>query len=171
MNKILYRNLVLENKDLISGNCVINHAATGESLVADTLDFNVWTDTGKARLDGDFITKDGASILTKDSILAFRCLIEEELTDFTPGDPVYYYHNNILVNKFYLKDVKRVGKYIYDFSCISAIGILENSMHYGGVYSGTLLSTILTGLLEGIPYTVDSIVGNIKNIWVAAICQ
>lgn len=162
MNKILYRNLVLENKDLISGNCVINHAATGESLVTDTLDFNIWTDTGKARLDGDFITKDGATILTKDSSLAFKCLIEEELTDFIPGDPVYYYYNNILVNKFYLKDVKRVGKYIYDFSCISAIGLLENSMHYGEMYSGTLLSAILAEILDGIPYTVDSIVGEIK---------
>ena len=36
MNKIIYRNLVLESKDLISGNCVLNHAATGENLIADT---------------------------------------------------------------------------------------------------------------------------------------
>lgn len=162
MNKIIYRNLVLESKDLISGNCVLNHAATGENLIADTLDFRIWTDTGKARLDGDFVTKDGNTLLTKDSSLIFKCLIEEELTEFIPGDPVYYYYENVLVNKFYLNDVKRVGRYIYDFSCISAIGILENSMHYGGMYSGTLLSSILAEILEGLPYTVDSLVGNIK---------
>lgn len=161
MNKILYRNLVLENKDLISGNCVIHHAMTGESLVSDTLDFKMWTDTGKAKLDGDFLTADGNTFLAKGA-LTFRCLIEEELTDFIPGDPVYYYHNNVLVNKFYLHDVKRVGRYIYDFSCMSAVGILENSIHYGGMYNGVKLSIILAEIFEGIPYTVDSIVGNIK---------
>ena len=109
-----------------------------------------------------FLTKDGNTLLTKDSILTFKCLIEEELTEFIPGDPVYYYYENVLINKFYLNDVKRVGRYIYDFSCISAIGILENSMHYGGMYSGTLLSSILAEILEGLPYTVDSLVGNIK---------
>lgn len=161
MNKIVYRNLTLEAKDLISGNCITNHAMTGESLVADTLDFKMWTDTGKARLDGDFITADGNILITKDS-WTFRCLIEEELTNFIPGEPVYYFYDNVLINKFYLQDVKRVGRYIYDFSCISAIGILENSVHYGGIYNGTLLSVVLTELLDGIPYSADSIVGNIK---------
>lgn len=162
MNKILYRNLVIESKDLISGNCVLNHAATGENLIADTLDFRLWTDTGTAKLDGNFITKDGDTLLTKDSSLIFKCLIEEELTDFIPGDAVYYYYQNVLVNKFYLNDVKRAGRFIYEFSCISAIGILENSMHYGGMYSGVLLSVILAEILEGIPYTIDSLIGNIK---------
>jgi hypothetical protein len=161
MNKILYRNLVLENKDLVSGNCVLNHAMSGESLVVDTIDFKIWTDTGKAKLDGDFLTADGETLVTANS-LDFRCLIEEELTDFVPGDPVYYFYDNKLINKFYLQDVKRVGRYIYDFSCVSAIGILENSMHYGGMYNGTLLSTLLEEILDGITYTVDSIIGNIK---------
>lgn len=161
MNKIIYRNFTLQGKDLISGNCVLNHAATGESLVADTLDFKMWTDTGKARLDGEFLTSDGKTLITQNA-LTFRCLIEEELTDFTPGDPVYYYYNNVLINKFYLQDVKRAGKYIYDFSCVSAIAILENSVHYGGIYNGAALSTILTQIFEGIPYSIDPIVGQIK---------
>ena len=37
---------------------------------------------------------------------------------------------------FYLEDVKRVGKPLYELKCISAIGLLLTSSHYGGVYTG-----------------------------------
>ena len=40
--------------------------------------------------------------------------------------------------------------------------MLENSMHQGGIYNGTALSTILAELLDGLTYTVDSAVGALK---------
>ena len=161
MNKIVYRTLELTDKDIISGNCMAYHAMAGETLASDTLDFKIWADNGTADFYGGFITADDEIFTTSDDLI-FNVITSEELTDFTPGDTVFYYNDNVLVNKFYLRDVKRVGKSLYDFSCVSAIGILDNTMHYGGIYTGEKLSTILPGILDPIDYDVDEMVGDIK---------
>lgn len=161
MNKILYNTLTFENKDIVEGNCYTQHAMAGESLASDTLDFQVWAEadadldlkTGFDASDGELITSDSKDL---------NVLTKAPLTEFNSGDPVLYYFNNVLINKFYLNDVKRVGPRQYNFNCVSAIGLLENSMHYGGIYTGTPITTVLAEILDGMSYTVDSVVATIK---------
>lgn len=159
MNKITYRNLTFYNNDLVEGNCSTQHAMIGESLAYDTLDFKVWC--SDPRLDTDFLTSDGKTLITKDSN-TFVCLESVPFTSFRPGDPLCYYFDNVLINKFYLSDVKRVGTNLYQFSCVSAIGLLDNSMHPGGIYSGTAITTVLAEIFAGITYTVDPVVESVK---------
>ncbi len=93
--------------------------------------------------------------------LDFTIWSENEI-EFTQGEPLGFFFNEELINKFYLLDIKRVGKKLYQFSCVSAIGLLDMSMHYGGIYSGTLLTDVLVEILDGITYDVDPLVSGIR---------
>ena len=85
MNEIIYRKNSITNADIVTGNCLLSHAMTGDTLAADTLDFRVWSDTGLGKVDGDFFTADEKTITTKDGKV-FRCFVEKDLTDFVAGD-------------------------------------------------------------------------------------
>lgn len=161
-NIIVYRKNQITNADLVAGscNCFLSHAMAGETLATDTLDFKVVSETGLGKVDADFITADDEIFMTADN-LQFRCFVEKDLTDFVAGDTVEYIRDGKLIGKFYLQNVKRVGK-SYDFTCISAIGILEQTWHYGGIYTGQTVAEVAAEILEGLPYEIDPIVGDIK---------
>ena len=159
-NEIIYRQNRITNADLVSGNCLLSHAMTGDTLAADTLDFRIWSDTGLGKVDADFLTADEKTITTQDGKV-FRCFVEKDLTDFVAGDSVEYKRDGKLVGKFYLRNVKRSYKF-YDFTCISAIGILGDTLHYGGIYTGQTVAEVAAEILEGLPYEIDPIVGDIK---------
>jgi hypothetical protein len=161
-NIIVYRKNQITNADLVAGscNCFLSHAMAGETLAADTFDFRVRSKTGLGKVDADFVTADDEIFMTADN-LQFRCFVEKDLTDFVAGDTVEYIRDGKLIGKFYLQNVKRVGK-SYDFTCISAIGILEQTWHYGGIYTGQTVAEVAAEILEGLPYEIDPIVGDIK---------
>ena len=161
MNEIIYRKNSITNADIVTGNCLLSHAMTGDTLAADTLDFRVWSDTGLGKVDGDFFTATLKTITTADGFI-FRSLVDEDYTKFVPGSTVGYKRDGSMVGQFYLRDVKRVGKHMYDFTCISAIGILGDTMHYGGIYTGQTVAEVAPEILEGLPYEIDPIVGDIK---------
>lgn len=72
------------------------------------------------------------------------------------GSDVEYWHNDALIGKFKLEDITRTGKYQYKLSCISAIGLLLTSNHYGGIYTGERMDEVLADIVGGIiSYTVD----------------
>ena len=139
-NEIIYRKNSITNADIVTGNCLLSHAMTGDTLAADTLDFRVWSDTGLGKVDADFFTQDEKTITTQDGRV-FRCFVEKDLTDFVAGDSVEYKRDGKLVGKFYLRNVKRSYKF-YDFTCISAIGILGDTLHYGGIYTGETVAEV-----------------------------
>jgi hypothetical protein len=144
-NIIVYRKNQITNADLVVGscNCFLSHAMAGETLAADTFDFRVRSKTGLGKVDADFVTADDKVLMTDDSV-QFRCFVEKDLTDFVAGDTVEYIRDGKLVGKFYLQSVKRVGK-SYDFTCISAIGILDQTWHYGGIYTGQTVAEVAAG--------------------------
>lgn len=85
------------------------------------------------------------------------------LISFTYGAEVEYYKNNKLYARYYLKDVERNSKYEYTFSLQSAIGLLDDTNHYGGIYSGQTASDIIKDIIGGkITYTEHSIFSKIK---------
>ena len=68
-----------------------------------------------------------------------------------------------LYARYYLKDVERNSKYEYTFSLQSAIGLLDDSNHYGGIYSGQTASDIIKDIIGGkITYTEHNIFSKIK---------
>lgn len=161
MNEIIYRKNSITDADIVDGNCFVSHAMSGETLASDTLDFRLWSDTGLGKVDADLLEGDGKDMEDANGLI-LRCMTDEDYTEFVPGSDLEYKRNDKLVGKFYLRDVKRAGKYMYDFSCVSAIGILGDTMHYGGIYTGQTVATVATEILEGLPYEIDPMVGDIK---------
>lgn len=76
------------------------------------------------------------------------------------GQTVEYYHNDALFAKFYLESIKRVGKYAYQLSCMSAVGLLLTDRHYGGIYTGQTAEEVIADIVGGIfPYELDKELG------------
>lgn len=84
-------------------------------------------------------------------------LSDERLDDYQYGSVVMYYHDGNLVGKFYLEKILQVGKWDWKFSCVSDIGMLVSSDHYGGLYNGAKAKDVIADIIGNIiPYTLDS---------------
>lgn len=84
------------------------------------------------------------------------------LKDVAPGTPVFWYVAGSIFAKGYLQNVQRIGKYLYKITCFSGIGLLDAKTHYGGLYQGTTVSTILSSIIGNtFTYTADADVGSV----------
>ena len=85
------------------------------------------------------------------------------LHKFIYGSQVAFYNDNALYGKYYLVSVERqtVDKYV--LKAQSSVGLLDDTMHYGGIYTGEYASTIIKDIIGGkITYTEHNIFSKIK---------
>lgn len=152
--------------NLVSVSCFLGNSISGEELSVDTLDALVDDRIGEGMTE--FITADEEEFETSDSeifdVLPYlTILIKDEIEGYNYGDPVLYYHNDDLIGKFYFSSIERVGIHQYEVKCISGIGLLENSQHYGGIYTGQKMEEVLSDIIGGIiPYELDPVFNNVK---------
>ena len=86
-------------------------------------------------------------------------------TEYKYGRPVLYYHDNALIGKFFMQKCTRVKKDMYSISCVSGIGLLDKSKHYGGLYTTgkDTVSSVVADIIGGlVPYTIDETIANQK---------
>ena len=162
-NQIICGDVTLTDEHLLSGYCVMNHARNGESLAYDTLGFEVHFDPSKfSPIMGQFIESDDKNFIDSDSknfmVVEERVFLEE----FATGNVATYKFGETTIGKFYVEKVEQIGKMKYRVSMTSAVGVLENSMHYGGIYEGTVLEDILDEIFSGIDYDIDPAIANLK---------
>ena len=85
------------------------------------------------------------------------------LHNFIYGSQVTFYKDDALYGKYYLVSVERQTKNEYILNVQSSIGLLDDTMHYGGIYSGEYASTIIKDIIgEKIAYTEHNIFSKIK---------
>ena len=85
------------------------------------------------------------------------------LHNFIYGSQVTFYKNDALYGKYYLVSVERQTKNEYILNVQSSIGLLDDTMHYGGIYSGEYASAIIEDIIGGkIAYTEHNIFSKIK---------
>ena len=85
------------------------------------------------------------------------------LHNFIYGSQVTFYKDDALYGKYYLVSVERQTKNEYILNVQSSIGLLDDTMHYGGIYSGEYASTIIEDIIGGkIAYTEHNIFSKIK---------
>lgn len=82
-------------------------------------------------------------------------------TDFSVGEKVQFFENDELIVTMYLSQIERVATNKFNFSCINAIGILDNQKHFGGMYNGNTFSDVLADVMGNAEYTLESALGNI----------
>lgn len=126
-NKLIYKNKIITS--MRNASCSLNESISLSALPVDTLTATV------VDIDGTL-----ASIFATQSY----------------GDVVKYFHSDDLVGKFYLENIERIGKKDWKFNCISDMGLLVSSDHYGGLYTGQTAETAIADIIGGIiPYTLD----------------
>lgn len=154
MNKIVCNGCTYNDSDIISGSCHLGNSLVGDELVIDTLDATLYVEPAV------LTTSDGYTVVTSDGYTVTAPNSEE---DYKYGDIVKYYYDENLIGKFYLSDsLDRIAKSKYKWSCVSAIGLLENQTHFGGIYENAPAGDIIATLIIGVPYSISPEVAAVK---------
>lgn len=152
MDKVIYNGNTYEDDTLLETDCVIADALVSDELTVDTLTATVLDyamQTMVSAAGGLPVAADGVLVAAKGAGATLDKSAEY-------GADVEYWHNDTLIGKFKLEDIVRTGKYQYKLSCVSAIGLLLTSDHYGGVYTGERMDAVLADIVGGIiSYTVE----------------
>lgn len=159
INKLTYNGSTYDSQ--ITANAarlIMRHGMVGEELAIDELQIPITlgnpirvicSDQGA----GDFIlTSDGYIVCTSDGVVP----------EFLPNTPGQYYFNDTLVSKQYLQELRRTGLNDWLMYFNSAIKLLDNSDHVGGLYTGQTVGTILPDIMGDIAYTVDDDVAAVQ---------
>ena len=126
-NQLVYKSITIET--IRSASCMLNESVSLSTLPVDTLTVTVADEDGT---------------------------LKPTLNAQEYGDIVRYYHGGEQIGKFYLENIEQVGPIDWKFNCISDIGLLVSSDHYGGLYSGQKASEVIADVIGGvIPYTLE----------------
>ena len=159
-NEIGYNGKVYADQDVESAVAYCKSTIVDDELTYDTFKAEVW-DYAYALL---MLADSGPSVNMMNSSGRFMLARQSrnDLADFTYGAPVTWTHKGKIVLRQFLESVKRTGKYKYLLSCVSGVGLIAKSRHYGGLYSNVPFSTVLSDIIGGVfPYTVDADVASI----------
>lgn len=143
----------------------------------NTINYQYNDNTQLVFSDNETTAKDG--VLLEGSFYNETSLLEDELSidtmkikvrcetyplqNFIYGQSVTFYQDTSLYGKYYLVSVERQTKYEYILNVQSSIGLLDDTMHYGGIYSGQYASDIIKDIIGGkISYTEHAIFSKIK---------
>lgn len=86
---------------------------------------------------------------------------DRTIVNFERNAPLVYSHKGVQIGIFYVQDIVRIGPTTYTISATSAIGMLIEGLHYGGIYNGETVAEILPGICGSVPYEVKSSLQNI----------
>lgn len=148
-NVINYNPYTFDDSSIFSGKLALANALMFDSLNPDELTVEVMSDAvGNRKL----FTVEMEWYHTVDN--RGYVVANGDIRKFTYGDPVYYYHDGVLVGKFYIRSVDRLSIDRFQLSAISAAGIWASIQHYGGIYTGETVETVVADLLSGFTYTI-----------------
>lgn len=83
------------------------------------------------------------------------------LTQFIRGTPLTYYHDDVQMGIFYVQKISRTSINTYRFECTSTIGLLDESYHNGGIYTGETVKEVVEDICGPYPVWIKT---NIQNI-------
>ena len=87
---------------------------------------------------------------------------DTSLTDFRRGDPLVFQHGTRQVGTFYVQDVQRIAPNQYEFNATSAIGILSEGKHYGGIYTGITVQELVADICGTVPFIIKNSLQNVN---------
>ena len=83
------------------------------------------------------------------------------LTKFVRNTPLTYYHDDVQMGIFYVQKISRTTVCTYRFECTSTIGLLDESYHNGGIYTGETVKEVVEDVCGPFPVWIKT---NIQNI-------
>lgn len=86
---------------------------------------------------------------------------DKSIIDFERNTPLTYYNRGQQKGIFYVQSISRIGPELYEISATSAIGLLIEGLHYGGIYTGQTVAEVLPGICGTVPYVIKT---NLRDI-------
>ena len=86
---------------------------------------------------------------------------DKTIIDFERNAPLTYYNSGQQKGIFYVQSITRNGPISYTISATSAIGLLIEGQHYGGIYTGQTVAEVLQSICGTVPYAVKT---NLRDI-------
>ena len=110
----------------------------------------------------------GISMSLKSSSLEANTLSAEvrdsgnTFSNFARNTPLKWLYDGLQKGIFYLQEVERIGPARYSMYATSAIGILTEGIHYGGIYNGQTAQTVISDICGTIPFSIQNKYKDIK---------
>lgn len=162
MNRINYSQWTFTDKDIVSGSVAMSNALMFDSLNPDELTVEVVSgDTGKRKVMVQPLTTPNPLEWYTTNDNRGYVVMTGDIRQFTYGTPLWYYYDNALQGKFYIRSVDRLSIDHFRLNAFSVVGMWTNIQHFGGVYNGELTRNVVADLLSGFTYTIDSDVGEV----------
>lgn len=73
--------------------------------------------------------------------------IKNFMREIPYGTPVWWYVDGDFFSKGYLKSVDRVSKYGFKLTATSGVGLLDTTMHPGGLYQAAAIADVLASII------------------------
>ena len=83
------------------------------------------------------------------------------IADFAQNDQVTYYYKGHQRGIYYIQSVERIGPDRYTLTAVSALGLLAQKRHPGGIYTGQTVQEVVTDICGDIPVIIKSNLANI----------
>ena len=157
-----------ENDRITEAEAVQNVSLIGQELSVDSFTPTVQDDMTNLISAEIFRSSDGQIIDTAiGEVYAVNVddnIAASDMINLDYGTPVWFYQDDTLVGKFYVESVRRTGANAYQIQTVSAIGVLNNMYHVGGLFTGTTFGDVLAHILASdihgtgnsvIPYDID----------------
>lgn len=126
-------------------------APISEQLEWDTLSFGVRSDATGTKYIWTSLGEIYSTLSNEEYVID-----DGDLMDYTRGTPVQVYKDGVLLREFYLDSITARRGNLFEFSCISAVGLLAERYHLGGVYFGVAAGTIIADIMDTMPYTIEA---------------
>ncbi|MBQ3329986.1 MAG: hypothetical protein IJG87_02280 [Ruminococcus sp.] len=123
----------------------------GEALAWDTLTFGVKSDATGTKYIWTVDDEIYSTLSNEEYVIS-----SGDLAEYERGNPVQVYIDGALLREFYLDNIEERRGGIFVFSCVSAVGLLAERPHLGGVYAGTTAGAVIADILSTISYTIDA---------------
>ena len=127
-----------------------------EALAWDVLTFGVKSDATGSK----YIWTSLSEIYSTSSNEEY--LIDDgDLMNYTRGTPVRVYKDGSFLREFYLDNITARDGGIFEISAVSAVGLLAERYHRGGVYFGAVAGDVIADIMDGMAYDIDGDVAEV----------
>ena len=87
---------------------------------------------------------------------------DTSLTDFIRNTPLTFFHDDEQMGIFYVQKVSRTSINTYHFACTSTVGLLDETYHDGGIYTGETVKEVCEDICYPLTVYTKTNLQNIK---------
>lgn len=87
---------------------------------------------------------------------------DTSLTDFIRNTPLVFFHDDEQMGIFYVQKISRTSINTYHFACTSTVGLLDETYHDGGIYTGETVKKVCEDICSPLTVYVKTNIANIE---------